>query len=402
MEQTETQPTTRPLVLVVDDDPDLRVLAEFQLSDDFDVLQAADGQECLRLAAESAPDVILLDMMMPEMDGAQVLSELAGDPATKDIPVIFLSALSGTEDRVKGIEHGAVDYITKPADPREFVARVGAAARIRARQLEARRQASDDRVTGLPDRRAFDTRLLQETARAKRLSSPLTVLLVDIDGMGSVNEAYGEHFGDELLRGVASVLTTTLRLSDVVFRYGGDEFAAVLPDSDVGSGYLAAERCRSAIAKLHPEVRGLTVSAGVAELPSGRSAEELMAKVEIALFRAKESGGDRSWRADDPRRHSLNPISLAEELTEREWSIVVHLADRRTEHDIASRMGIRPGTVRSHKARIRRKLSVAPDVRLSDFVRENFRDLVARIGDLESGLRSDEAKAASTKSEVRS
>lgn len=395
MEQQGIQTPDRPLVLLVDDDPDLRILAEFQLSDSFDVLQASDGPECLRLAAEKIPDVILLDMMMPGMDGSQVLTELAEDPTTKDIPVIFLSALSGTEARVTGIERGAVDYISKPADPREFVARVGAAARTRARHLEARREASDDRITGLPDRRAFETRLLQEIARAKRLSAPLTVLLMDIDQMDSVNESYGKVFGDELLRGVAGVLTSTLRLSDVVFRYGGDEFAAVLPDSDVGSGYLASERCRNAIAKLHPEVRGLTVSAGVAELPPGRTAEELVAKAEIALFRAKESGGNRSWRADDPRRHSLNPISLAEELTEREWSIVVHLADRRTEHDIATRMGIRPGTVRSHKARIRRKLSIAPDIRLSDFVRENFRDLAARIGTIEPNLGSAKKRVGS-------
>lgn len=384
----------RPLVLVVDDDPDLRILAEFQLQDDFDVLQAGSGEECLRLAAESSPDVILLDMMMPGMNGAQVLTELSGDPATRDIPVIFLSALSGTDDRVKGIERGAVDYITKPADPREFVARVGAAARTRARQLETRREVFGDSTTGLPDRRAFETRLMQETARARRLSAPLTVLLIDLDQMEEINASYGSDFGNELLRGVASVLASTLRVSDVVFRYGGDEFAAILPDSDVGSGYLAAERCREAIARLHPEVKGLTVSIGIAELPPGRSSEELVAKAEIALFRAKESGGDRSWRSDDPRRHGLNPISLAEGLTEREWSIIVHLADRRTEQDIATRMGIRPGTVRSHKARIRRKLNVPPDVRLSDFVRDNFRDLVARIGTIELDAHASEDEEA--------
>ena len=100
---------------------------------------------------------------------------------------------------------------------------------------------------------------------------------------------------------------------------------------------------------------------------------------EIALVRAKESGGGRTWRADDPRRHGLNPVALSEDLTEREWDVLVHLSHRRTEQEIARRLGISRGTVRSHKARIRRKLHVSPDMRLSDFVRTNFRDLVNRL-----------------------
>jgi DNA-binding NarL/FixJ family response regulator len=97
------------------------------------------------------------------------------------------------------------------------------------------------------------------------------------------------------------------------------------------------------------------------------------------LFRAKESGGNRSWRADDPRKRSINPIALSEELTDREWDVLAHLANRRTEQDIAKRMGIRPGTVRSHKARIRRKLHVDPELRLSEFARSNFRELINRL-----------------------
>lgn len=370
----------KPLVLIVDDDPDLRHLVGVQLEHDFEVMEAADGEECVRLAVEHVPDVILLDIMMPRMSGSQVLNELAENPLTEDIPVIFLSALTSIEDRVKGLQNGALDYITKPADPREFVARVGAAARVRARQLEARRIAAGDPVTGLSDRSAFEERLDQEIARARRISAPLAILIIDIDRMETINEGYGREFGDDLLRGMASVLSQTLRRSDAVFRYGGDEFSVLLPDAEAGTAYLAAERCRTAISSLHADVHSLSVSVGVAELSAGRSAEELIAKAEIALFRAKESGGDRSWRADDPRRHGLNPIALAQELTEREWAILMHLADKRTEQDIASRMGIRPGTVRSHKARIRRKLHVAPEVRLSDFVRENFRDLISRLG----------------------
>lgn len=372
------------MVLVVDDDADLRALAVMQLGDRFEVLTADNGPECLRLAAERTPDVILLDMMMPEMDGAEVMAHLAEDPTTRDIPVIFLSALTATEDRVRGLDTGAVDFISKPANPSEFIARVSVAARIKAKQESLKLSRNQDTITGLPDRQAFHERMGQEGARARRMGTPLTVMIIDIDQMDTINKKSGRTTGDELLGRIAEILTQTLRASDIIFRYGGDEFAAILPDSSIGSSFLAAERCREAVRSLGVQGTPVTCSIGIAELSSGRSMEELLAKAEIALFRAKESGSDRSWRADDPRRHGMSPAALAEELTEREWMILRLLADKRTEQDIARRMGIRPGTVRSHKARIRRKLNVSAEMRLGEFVRDNFRDLIARIGDLES------------------
>jgi diguanylate cyclase (GGDEF)-like protein len=374
----------RPLVLIVDDDPDLRALARLQLSDGFDVLQASNGPECVELAATHTPDVILLDMMMPGMDGGQVLNALAEDNSTQDIPVIFLSALDQTEDRVRGLEGGAVDWITKPFDSRELVARVGAAARTRARQQELSSVITGDGLTGLRDRKAFTSRLVEEIARSKRSSSPLSVMLIDIDHLDQVNEGVSREAGDELLRMVAHLLRTNLRSSDAIFRYDGDEFAAVLPDTDVSAAFLAAERCRHAVADLEGPVDDVSLSIGIAEISGPQGPEEVVAKAEIALFRAKESGGNRSWRADDPRRHGLNPIALSEELTEREWAVLSHLANRRTETDIARRLGIAAGTVRSHKARIRRKLHVDPDIRLAEFARAHFRELVSRLDRIES------------------
>ena len=381
MEITSTG--ARPKVLVVDDDEDLRMLAGMQLAEGFDVVQAASGPECVELALQHSPDVILLDMMMPGMDGSQVLRELSSDPTTRDIPVIFLSALSATEERVRGLEQGAVDFISKPANPREFVARVSAAARTRARAEKLLHTPTGDPLTGLEGRPAFETRLGQEVSRCRRMSSSLSILLIDVDQMDQVNDNSGRDAGDQLLAQIAEKVKETLRTSDIIFRYGGDELSAILPESDSGSAYLAAERVRDAVKQLLPELGGVSVSIGIAELAAGRTIEELQAKAEIALFRAKESGGDRSWRADDPRRHGLNPVSLAEELTDREWSVLVHLADKRTEQDIARRMGIQPGTVRSHKARIRRKLHVSPDVRLSEFIRDNLSDLIARLGPID-------------------
>jgi diguanylate cyclase (GGDEF)-like protein len=369
----------RPLVLIVDDDDDLRRLAQIQLEEGFDVIQAANGEVCLALASQERPDVILLDMMMPGMDGSQVLTRLSASPATKDIPVIFLSALTGVENRVSGLESGAMDYLQKPVESTELVARVGVAARTRARhrELEARLPATDD--WDVPHRTAFEERLAQEVSRSERSSAPLSIMLIDIDDMQKMNERLGKERADALLHEVASVLRSVFRRADVVYRYGGDEFAAILPDTDVATSYLAAERCRLAVADISNDDVAPSVSIGTAEFSSGRSATELISKAEISLFRAKESGGNRSWRADDPRRRSINPISLSEELTDREWDVLGHLANRRTEEDIARRMGIRPGTVRSHKARIRRKLHVDPDLRLAEFARIHFRELIVRL-----------------------
>ena len=372
--------SSKPLVLVVDDDPDLRMLAEMQLSHQgFEVIQASDGTQALELAEQKTPDVILLDMMMPGMDGAAVLRALHANPATEDIPVIFLSALTATEDRVKGIEGGAVDWISKPHEPRELIARVGAAARTKAKHDVIKAQAGSDSVTRLPLRKAFEERLSLEISRSTRNSAQFSVFLLDIDNMASVNDRLGPAVGDDLLREITSVLQQTLRTSDELFRYGGDEFAALLPDTEVGTAVLAADRCRHEIGTIESGGVPTSVSIGVAQFSSGRTTEEIISRCEIALYRAKESGGGRVWRADDPRKHGLNPIALSEELTDREWDVLVHLSHRRTEHEIARRLGITRGTVRSHKARIRRKLHVSPDIRLSDFVRTNFKDLIHRL-----------------------
>lgn len=379
MSKLDSSASSRPTVLVVDDDPDLRMLAGMQLGQGFDVIQASDGEECVQKASEQQPDVILLDMMMPGMNGAEVLTALSNDPLTADIPVIFLSALGTTDDRVKGLESGAVDYIAKPAEPKELVARVGAAARTKARQTEIASRTSSDSVTRLPERDAFEHRLAQEISRSERSSAPVSILLIDLDQLDVVNEQLGRPAGDRVLSEVAEALKSTLRTADVLYRYGGDEFAAVLPDTELGTAYLAAERCRAAMAEVQAAGTPTRASVGVAQFSSGRAAEEVIARAEIALFRAKESGGGRTWRADDPRRHGLNTVSLSEELTEREWDVLVHLSHRRTEQEIARRLGISRGTVRSHKARIRRKLHVSPDIRLSEFVRTNFKDLVDRL-----------------------
>ena len=388
--EENTQAGEKPVVLVVDDDPDLLRLAEVQLRADFSLILAGGGAECIQIAQTESPDVIVLDMMMPGMDGLTVLEVLNEDSSTADIPVICLSALSRIDDKLKVLYGGAIDYMTKPADQRELVARIWSAIRRREKETAALQRSAADPITQLPTRGAFDLRLNEEIARSKRTSAPFSVLIIDVDQMDAINESIGREQADRLLARLARVVKSNLRASDLLFRYESDEFSALLPESDAGTAWVAAERIRSAVKEIESNTVLMTVSVGIAEYSRTKSLGELMAKAEIALFKAKESGGDMSWRSDDPRKRSLNTVSLAEELTLREWDVLAHLAQRRTEQEIADVLGISPGTVRSHKARIRRKLHVSPDVRLADFVRENFRDLSERV----AGPRSNENGAA--------
>ncbi|HEU4481325.1 MAG TPA: diguanylate cyclase [Actinomycetota bacterium] len=365
----------KPLVLVIDDDADLRALTQMQLSEDFTVIQAGSGRAGVEAASKQAPDAILLDMMMPGMVGLEALELIVEDPVTRDIPVLFVSGMSAVEDRVRALDAGAVDFITRPADPRELIARVKVATRSRTRHEAMRAMWTGDAVTGLPGTTAFERRLEEEVARARRSGSSVAVLVADIDALRTINDEHGRSAGDDVIRTVSNAFRTSLRVSDTFYRYEDDAFAAILPDTEGSSAALAAERARRAMAVSGG--RRATVSIGISDLAVGRSAEETLAGARKALAQAKESGGNRIWRADDPRRRGLSPRTLAIDLTDREWAVLTHLAEQHTEQDIARRMGIRPGTVRSHKARIRRKLHVSPDVRLSQFVRDNYADLNA-------------------------
>jgi diguanylate cyclase (GGDEF)-like protein len=362
----------KPKVLVADDEEDIRNLVRVNLMHEYEVIGAANGRECVDLANKHTPDVILLDIMMPAMDGRQVLIELSDNPTTRHIPVIFLSALTRPEDRVTGLESGAIDYISKPADPRELAARVGAALR-RGMPVEQPSQ-----VPGIPGRQAFDERVAEEVARSTRNRTPVSILLVEIDGLKQIAEGSAAE-AERVKEAISESLTSTIRLSDVLFLYSDEAFAVLLPDTNAATAFLAAERCRIAASENRSRGAAVTVSIGIAEHSGIRTSEDLIAKAEIALYRSKDSGGNRCWRSDDPRRHGLSPRSLSQELTEREWDILAHLVKRRTEPEIARHLGITPGTVRSHKARIRRKLQVAPNVRLSEFAQANLKELVEHL-----------------------
>lgn len=330
----------KPIILLLESGPEPD---EPDRLADFRIVRAGDARECIELAERLMPEAIVVDLRAPSHDASELVALLEKHPRACDVPVVFLSPG----------ERGTPEALTR---------------------IEELYSPQDDPVTGLPGRQSLGRRVVEEISRSRRNRSPLSVLIVEIDDR-SPSARRGL-----VLRELAVGLRSELRIADALFRYDEHAFAAVLPDTDVATAYAAAERVRGKIgeAKFGGPAGSVTASIGIAELRPGRTADELMARAEIALFRARESGGNRTWRADDPRRHGLNPEALAQELTQREWDVLAHLARRRTEQDIARRLGIRSGTVRSHKARIRRKLHISPNVRLTDFAGENFTNLTRR------------------------
>ena len=291
-------------ILVVDDVPDnIRVLSSMLADEGHQISAATNGRQALKLAEVSSPDLILLDVMMPGMDGYEVCAALKANPQLSSIPVIFIiTALADVEDETRGLGLGAVDYITKPF--KEAVVRV----RVRT-HLELKHQRDIlqnlsrlDGLTGIPNRRAFDERLDQDWRRGARMGESLGVLMIDVDLFKQYNDTNGHLAGDDCLRQVAGSLAGgLLRAWDFVARYGGEEFVCLLEGLDLAALSQVAERLRAAVEALqipHGDSSvspWVTISIGAAlgqptleAPPTG-----LVEAADLQLYEAKRSGRNR-------------------------------------------------------------------------------------------------------------
>jgi diguanylate cyclase (GGDEF)-like protein len=293
---------TRPRLLVVDDQP-INIQALYRtFGSDHQVFMATGGQQALQVAAQQLPDLILLDLELGDLHGFEVCQRLKADPLTAGIPVIFVTAQSGEAAETRGLEVGAVDFITKPINPAIVRARVSAHLTIKRQADLLRRLAFIDGLTGLYNRRALDERIDTELRHAMRKEQPLALLLIDVDFFKRYNDHYGHLLGDEALRQVALVLRDgMLRPVDLAARYGGEEFACLLPETPLDGALAVAERLRAAIAQLQlPHAASetgpfLSISIGVAA-KQGRPAAapaELIALADAALYEAKRAGRNR-------------------------------------------------------------------------------------------------------------
>ncbi|CAO3353684.1 diguanylate cyclase [Azospirillum melinis] len=299
----------RPKILVVDDIPsNVHVLSRI-LKDDYDIYFATDGEKALDLVQARMPDLVLLDIMMPGMDGFEVCRRIKADPAIHDIPVIFISAKSEVEDETRGLEVGAIDFITKPISPPIVKARVRNHLLLK-RQTDLLRSLSFlDGLTGIANRRRFDDAMAREWRRCARSNLPLSLIILDVDHFKAYNDHYGHQAGDECLRMVAELLSDRARRpSDLVARYGGEEFVCLLPETDGPGAVRVAEGFRTGVAECRiphaqsPVIPYVTISLGVATvIPSADGSPEQLAEMaDQLLYRAKRTGRNRVQDATVP------------------------------------------------------------------------------------------------------
>jgi len=240
-------------LLIVDDIPDnIRVLSQMMLCDGHEVSVATSGRQALKIAAASAPDLILLDIMMPGMDGYQTLQALRADPDLADIPVIFVTALSETEDETHGLELGAVDYITKPFKEAVVRRRVQTHLELKHQRAQLAQLAQLDGLTGLPNRRAFDRQFDLEWRRALRLGNALAIVMIDVDHFKGFNDTHGHLSGDDCLRRLAQILGRGMRRAgELAARYGGEEFVCLLPGIEAAGLSQLMEQLRVSVESEH-------------------------------------------------------------------------------------------------------------------------------------------------------
>jgi len=310
----------RQKVLVVDDTrANIEILYKI-LQADYEVFFAKNGRDGLRVVQREIPDLILLDIMMPEMDGYQVCRELKADPATASIPVIFITAMGSEEDETKGLDCGAIDYLTKPISPPIVRARVrnhlelkrsrdlleALGRELTEKNLELKRIAREDGLTSLANRRYFDEMLDAELKRAFRSRQFLSLILCDVDFFKRYNDHYGHVAGDECLKQIGAALRCTFqRAGDVTARYGGEEFAVILPETAPEKAAQLAEKLRLKMLDLAlPHAASETIgvvslSIGVvgSQVTTERNGQWFIDQADQALYLSKERGRNRVTEA---------------------------------------------------------------------------------------------------------
>ncbi|MFI4881840.1 MAG: diguanylate cyclase [Phycisphaerales bacterium JB064] len=297
-EQPKPQ-ATRPAVLVVDDSPLVHRLLKARLRDEnIELIHAHSGEEALEVICTQEIATVLLDLSMPGMDGFEVLRALGNKDDATHLPIIVLSGQQDSQDKIMAFALGAMDYITKPFDLAELRARLRSALRIHRLVGMLSERAQLDGLTGLWNRSHLDERLAQLVLSAERSDRPMSLALLDLDHFKSINDNYGHPAGDAALQGAADVIASTARGSDIPCRYGGEEFAILMPETTPEQARILCERLRQAIEArqwpAHPD-RKITVSIGVcgAEGASGVAPKQWLAEADAALYKAKETGRNR-------------------------------------------------------------------------------------------------------------
>lgn len=294
---------TTQKILAIDDSPEIHQLLRVRLKNlDVELAHAMSGTDGFAQACSGNPDLILLDVVMPDGSGFDVCRKLKAEIDTQNIPVIFITGASDVEQKVLGFDVGAVDYIQKPFHPAELKARVRAALRTKRFQDMLAQRAMIDGLTGLWNRTHFDQRLHEEVGATQRYDRPLSLIFLDADRFKSLNDTHGHPFGDQVLQALGEVLHSNARTSDWPCRYGGEEFAVILRETDIEGAGILAERIRQSIEELEVRNAGqvvpVTASIGVScstlcMNPCEMTKEWLVQVADDAVYEAKQSGRNR-------------------------------------------------------------------------------------------------------------
>ncbi|MBN1256754.1 MAG: diguanylate cyclase [Planctomycetes bacterium] len=290
-------------VLIVDDSPDdISVIQARLAKENLEIFFAEDGVSGIKETKSLKPDLILLDIDMPGMTGFDVCQILKQDGELSSIPIIFLTSSNSTEDKVKGLDLGAVDYISKPFDHFELRARVRAALRTKHMQDLLTKYAQIDPLTELYNRRALMERLENEWARIHRNQGSFAFIMADVDNFKDINDSYGHVVGDEVLVKIGKTLKQECRESDFVARFGGEEFAVLCHDTNIKGAVKLAEKYREVLGNIRinetTEKLQITLSFGISDTIACKSLEDLIRKADHALYEAKTIGRDRIIAAE--------------------------------------------------------------------------------------------------------
>jgi diguanylate cyclase (GGDEF)-like protein len=294
-------------LLIVDDAMENIQILNHVLGEEHEVLFALSGERALELARRHRPDLILLDAVMPGMDGYEVCAALRASDELRDIPIIFVTALTTPEDETRALEAGAVDFISKPFNVAVVRARVRTHLTLKRQSDTMRELTLTDALTGVANRRCFDDALENEWRRCARGHAPLSMIMIDIDHFKLYNDTYGHQAGDDCLKRVADAMVQCAgRSPDLVARYGGEEFVVLLPQVAVDGAETVARRILASVDELRLPHRmssvgeTVSVSLGVATVMPGeqRTAELLLGAADRALYQAKADGRNRYCIAD--------------------------------------------------------------------------------------------------------
>ena len=303
-------------ILVVEDDMVNRLLLQRNLeSAGYEVMVATNGVEALQMAEDFSPSLILMDAMMPKMDGFGAIRILRERPETANLPILMLTSLEETDSKVRGLDCGANDYLVKPVDTKELLARVRAALRTEAGRLHAVELAETDALLGdmgVYSRRYFDRLLVNEYARAARNRQMMGLLMIDIDHFKKVNDSHGHETGDRVLIALAGRSVSGGRSYERLCRYGGEEFTMILPHTDNQHAGMAGERIRSLVDespfRIGPLALDITVSVGAASISPelGGNPLRLVRLADKRLYAAKNAGRNCTVNYDGVENAEIN------------------------------------------------------------------------------------------------